>query len=208
MDLHDFRRNYSLGKLARKDLNADPFEQFQEWLQQIVATDFSDPTAMIVASVDAKGQPNQRYVLLKHVDNNGFVFFTDMESQKGQEIALNSKVSLLFPWHQFERQVRIKGHAEKMPVEAVEEYFYSRPKQSQQAAICSQQSQTIESRSALEQQFQEVGELSEYSLPKRWGGYVVKVDNFEFWQGGEHRLHDRFRYEKQGKDWLITRLQP
>ena len=208
MDLHDFRRNYSLGKLARKDLRADPFEQFQLWLQQIVATDFSDPTAMVVASVDASGQPNQRYVLLKHFDSNGFAFFTDMKSQKGQEIAQNPKVSLLFPWHQFERQVRIKGRAEKMPIELVENYFYSRPKQSQQAAICSQQSQVIESRSVLEQQFQKTGELNEYLLPKRWGGYVVKVDDFEFWQGGEHRLHDRFRYEKQNGNWVIIRLQP
>lgn len=208
MDLHDFRRNYSLGKLARKDLLADPVMQFQTWLEQIMSTDMLDPTAMIIASVDANGQPSQRYVLLKDFDAGGFVFFTDTSSQKGQEIKQNPKVSLLFPWHQFERQVRISGKAEKLPLARVEDYFYSRPTLSQQAAICSQQSEFIESRQALEAQFNEVGKIGDMSLPERWGGYCVIADSYEFWQGGDHRLHDRFRYQRQGNGWSITRLQP
>jgi len=114
LNLHEFRRNYSLGKLARKDLAADPVLQFEAWLQHIVGAGVKDPTAMVVASVDASGQPNQRYVLLKNFDVNGFVFFTDTSSAKGQEIHQNSQVSLLFPWHQFERQVRIQGRAERL----------------------------------------------------------------------------------------------
>lgn len=209
MDLQDFRRNYSLGKLSRHDLHADPIVQFKQWLEHIVSTDFPDPTAMIVASVDADGQPNQRYVLLKSFDAQGFVFFTDMNSQKGQEIAQNPQVSLLFPWHQFERQVRIKGRAEKLGTDEVEQYFKSRPVLSQQAAICSQQSQAIESRQALEQQFREVEQNADLALPERWGGYRVKANSFEFWQGGDHRLHDRLRYELNPKgDWQIVRLQP
>ena len=208
MDLHDFRRNYSLGKLARQDLSASPFDQFRIWLEQIVATNTSDPTAMIIASVDSQGQPSQRYVLLKHFDENGFVFFTDTSSQKGQEIALNPKVSLLFPWHQFERQVRIMGESELLPRQVVEEYFYSRPELSQQAAICSKQSQTVESRAALEEQFNQVMQAKDKVLPERWGGFCVKAHSFEFWQGGENRLHDRFRYKKAGDKWSISRLQP
>ncbi len=207
MDLHDFRRNYSLGKLAREDLSVNPFDQFRTWFEQILSTDIADPTSMVVASVDSSGQPSQRYVLLKYFDAKGFVFFTDTGSQKGQEIAENPKVSLLFPWHQFERQVRITGVAELLPLNQVEEYFYSRPELSQQAAICSQQSRVIHSRVELEAQFEAV-EDTNLKLPERWGGYCVKAQSFEFWQGGENRLHDRFRYQQQGEKWSISRLQP
>jgi len=131
-----------------------------------------------------------------------------MGSQKGQEIKQNPKVSLLFPWHQFERQVRIKGTAEKLLTADVETYFYSRPKLSQQAAICSNQSQVIESRRALEQKFKSLEQEKQLCLPERWGGYSVKPESYEFWQGGENRLHDRFRYERNNNEWVISRLQP
>ena len=208
MDLHDFRRNYSLGRLSRQDLATNPFEQFRVWLEQIVAADTADPTAMIVATANDDGQPSQRYVLLKHFDEAGFVFFTDTSSQKGQEIANNPKVSLLFPWHQFERQVRIAGVAKQLPRDAVEEYFYSRPVLSQQAAICSKQSQAIESRADLEAQFDAVKQAKDKQLPERWSGYLVNASSFEFWQGGENRLHDRFRYTLDIDKWSIIRLQP
>lgn len=209
MDLHDFRRNYSLGRLSQSDLNADPIQQFELWLQQVVATEFPDPSAMVVATADENGFPNQRYVLLKQFDEKGFVFFTDTSSTKGQEIEKNPQVSLLFPWHLYERQVRIQGVAERLDDSDVEAYFHSRPKMSQNAAACSQQSQIIESRKALEKKFQALeDEQGDISMPERWGGYRVKPIRFEFWQGGEHRLHDRFRYEQSEGSWLINRLQP
>ena len=209
MDLHDFRRNYSLGKLSRADLDENPIKQFETWMKQIVDTDTKDPSAMIVATVDEKNQPSQRYVLLKQFDEHGFVFFTDTSSQKGQEIANNPQVSLLFPWHAYERQVRIQGAAEKLQIADVEGYFHSRPKMSQTAAVCSEQSQVIESRAELEKRFHAVDEAQgEISVPERWGGYRVKPLSFEFWQGGEHRLHDRFRYELTANSWQINRLQP
>ena len=209
MDLHDFRRDYSLGKLSRADLDENPIKQFELWLQQMVETGSPDPSAMVVATVDDKGMPSQRYVLLKQFDKQGFVFFTDTSSRKGQEIAKNAQVSLLFPWHAYERQVRIQGVAEKLDIADVEGYFHSRPKMSQKAAACSEQSQVIESRAELEKKFHAVdNNHDQIPVPERWGGYCVIPQSFEFWQGGEHRLHDRFRYELSANNWQINRLQP
>lgn len=210
MDLHDFRRSYSLGKLSRADLNLDPIQQFELWLQQVVATGMHDPSAMVVATADENGFPNQRYVLLKKFDQQGFVFFTDTGSTKGQEITQNPQVSLLFPWHTYERQVRIQGLAERLDDAEVEKYFRSRPKMSQNAAVCSQQSQIIGSRAELEKEFHALAddETDNIPVPERWGGYRVKPIRFEFWQGGENRLHDRFRYEQIENKWSINRLQP
>ena len=210
MDLHDFRTNYSLGKLSRSDLDADPIVQFNQWLQQTIETGIKDPTAMVVATVDANGHPSQRYVLLKKVDERGFVFFTDTSSAKGQQIAQNSNVSLLFPWHQYERQVRVQGVAESLSVDEVKEYFHSRPLGSQLAAATSQQSQTIDSRDELLERYSELksSTTEQVELPERWGGYCVKPSQIEFWQGGEHRLHDRLVYSLQDGAWQIQRLQP
>ena len=210
MNLHDFRTNYSLGKLSKSDLNADPIAQFNLWLQQTIDTGIKDPTAMIVATVDANGQPSQRYVLLKKVDERGFVFFTDTSSTKGQQIAQNAQVSLLFPWHQYERQVRVQGVAELLPHAEVEEYFHSRPLGSQLAAATSNQSQEIESRDALLKRYAELktNTIEQVALPTRWGGYCVKPSQLEFWQGGEHRLHDRLVYSLKESGWSIQRLQP
>ncbi len=210
MNLQDFRRNYSLGKLSKADLDPNPIKQFERWMQQTVESGFSDPTAMVIASVDSNGMPNQRYVLLKQFDEDGFVFFTDTESQKGREIAQNPQISLLFPWHQFERQVRIRGVAKPLNVVDVEAYFHSRPKMSQKAAACSQQSQPIASREALEKKFRAIDVTEhELPLPARWGGYRVIPQCFEFWQGGDHRLHDRFQYDLDAANiWQVQRLQP
>ncbi len=210
MNLEEFRRNYSMGRLSRADLNACPVSQFEQWLQQIMGTSIKDPTAMIVGTCDASGQPNQRYVLLKSVSADGFVFFTDTDSTKGQEISANPKVSLLFPWHAYERQVRVQGVAKALDREKVAEYFHSRPRQSQVAAYTSEQSQVIDSRQTLEQAFmRNQDELEDQvPLPERWGGYLIEPHSFEFWQGGDYRLHDRFRYQYHEGGWQIERLQP
>jgi len=167
---------------------------------------------MIVATVDSSGQPSQRYVLLKQFDEQGFVFFTDTSSTKGKELEQNKRVSLLFPWHFLERQVRIQGKVELLDRASVEEYFHSRPQGSQLAAASSNQSSQIDSRAELESSFdalsKQYGEDQKIPLPERWGGYRVIPSSFEFWQGGENRLHDRFTYESEGENWAIKRLQP
>jgi len=210
MNLEEFRRNYSLRKLNRNDLLDSPVDQFELWLNEIIATDMRDPTAMVLATVDEVGLPSQRYVLLKGFDETGFVFFTDTESTKGQEIAANPMVSLLFPWHIYERQVRVQGEVSPLSRDRVAEYFHSRPVASQLAAFTSDQSKTIETRAELLSQYQQNKmELDGVvPLPERWGGYCVKPTSFEFWQGGDDRLHDRFKYSQDGQRWLIERLQP
>ena len=209
MDLKDFRRNYSRGRLSRNSLLDNPISQFEVWLKEVVESEFKDPTAMILATVDDQGFPNQRYVLLKEFDENGFVFFTDTESTKGQELSKCSFVSLIFPWHLFERQVRIQGTVEHLERRNVEQYFHSRPRESQQAAASSHQSQVISSRDALEKNFNKYQDIEVIEVPKRWGGYRIKPHIFEFWQGGEYRLHDRFRYTQSLEGaWDIHRLQP
>lgn len=210
MNLEDFRTNYSLGRLARKDLSLNPITQFEKWLNEIIATGMKDPTAMVLATVDKQLQVHQRYVLLKGFDEKGFVFFTDTASAKGQEIANHPHLSMLFPWHIFERQVRIQGVATPLNSHEVVSYFRARPKGSQIAALTSQQSQVIESRALLESSYQNNVKqyTNEVPLPERWGGYRVIPSSFEFWQGGEHRLHDRFRYTNENKEWTIDRLQP
>ncbi len=211
-DLHDIRREYSQGKLSRKDLNADPFVQFDLWLQQIVDTKLPDPTAMTVATVDASGQPSQRIVLLKDVSDGGFVFYTNTESRKADELAKNPKVSLHFPWHYLERQVKVCGVAQPLSVADVTQYFLSRPKESQLAAWASAQSRPIDSRQLLMEKFLQIKrKFSEgkIPLPSFWGGYRVIPHEIEFWQGGEHRLHDRFVYRKQPDgSWTVERLMP
>ena len=220
MKLEDFRRNYQSGTLNRADLAADPVEQFEAWLREMMASDIADPTAMVLATVGADSTPQQRYVLLKHFSAGGFMFFTDTHSRKGLDIAHNANVGLLFPWHAYERQVRVSGVASMLKRQQVETYFHSRPLPSQVAAYTSQQSESIESRAELQRRYQENLQKFEDQapLPDRWGGYLVMPTRFEFWQGGEHRLHDRFEYiaETQTSDhgdnekqtWLINRLQP
>lgn len=210
MNLEDFRRSYQLGKLSRSDLATDPIEQFGAWLEQMLTSGMADPTAMVLATSGVDSMPQQRYVLLKKVTSDGFVFFTDSESRKGQDIAHNPNVGLLFPWHSFERQVRVSGTASCLKREQVEAYFHSRPLASQVAAVTSHQSQVIESRDKLEQRYSTNLEQlkDQVPLPERWSGYFVAPSRFEFWQGGEHRLHDRFEYCLDNGAWTIRRLQP
>ncbi|CAM3074868.1 MULTISPECIES: pyridoxamine 5'-phosphate oxidase [Vibrio] len=211
MELEDIRREYSKGGLRRKDLKANPVEQFDLWLQQAIDAKLTDPTAMTVATVDEHGQPFQRIVLLKHVDAQGFVFYTNLGSRKAQQIEGNSRVSLHFPWHPLERQVHITGVAEKLSITENIKYFSSRPKESQLAAIASKQSSRISTRGVLEGKFLELKQKfaqGEIPVPSFWGGFRIKPESIEFWQGGDHRLHDRFLFSKAENEWHIDRLAP
>ncbi|MDP3516540.1 MAG: pyridoxamine 5'-phosphate oxidase [Pseudohongiella sp.] len=212
MDLQDIRRDFRKGTLTRDELIDDPIEQFKLWMQQALSTDLVDPTAMVLATGARDGQVSQRVVLLKGLDERGFVFFTNYESRKSREIAVNSKVSLHFPWFAIERQVMVCGVAEKVPLEESRAYFQSRPRDSQLAAWASPQSRVLNSREALTQQLENLQKKYadlEIPLPEFWGGYRVRPSQIEFWQGGANRLHDRFVYTLQpGQAWQIERLAP
>ena len=211
MNLESFRREYLSGGLERENLNDDSIVQFSLWMQQAVDSEIQDSTVMIVASVAANGQPSQRIVLLKKIDQNGFVFFTNYESRKASELSTNSKISLLFPWNIIDRQVKVCGDVEKITVEQTSEYFFSRPKGSQLAAIASKQSSVLTSRKELVERFESLQKEYEdknIPLPDFWGGYRVIPSEIEFWQGGANRLHDRFRYLRNEGGWVIDRLAP
>lgn len=212
MDLESLRREYLHGGLARDDLAQNPFDQFSTWMQQAIDLKISDPTAMTVATVAASGQPSQRIVLLKHFDEKGFVFYTNFGSRKADELAHNAKISLHFPWHGIERQVKVCGEAAKIGTAESLKYFATRPRESQLAAIASEQSSVLSSRAFLLNQFEALKQKfgsGEIPLPDFWGGYRVTPHEIEFWQGGANRLHDRFRYLKSGDgSWQIDRLAP
>lgn len=210
MDLESLRREYK-GGLRREDLADDPIVQFEDWMQQVLEIGIVDPTAMTVATVGSDGQPSQRIVLLKHVDSRGFVFFTNYSSRKARELAGNPRISLHFPWHTADRQVKVCGSAEKVSTAESLKYFVSRPRDSQLAAIASRQSSVLSSRTVLMNQFESFKQKfreGEIPLPDFWGGYRVTPAEMEFWQGGENRLHDRFRYTREGDGWKIDRLSP
>ncbi|EFE94326.1 pyridoxamine 5'-phosphate oxidase [Serratia odorifera DSM 4582] len=210
-DVADLRREYTRGGLRRQDLTANPLALFERWLKQACEARLADPTAMCVATVDETGQPYQRIVLLKHFDDKGLVFYTNLGSRKAQQLAHNPKISLHFPWHMLDRQVSFLGNAERLSTLEVMKYFSSRPKDSQIGAWVSQQSSRISARGVLESKFLELKQKfqsGEVPLPSFWGGFRVRFESVEFWQGGEHRLHDRFLYQRDGNDWKIDRLAP
>ncbi|WP_213989623.1 pyridoxamine 5'-phosphate oxidase [Sodalis sp. dw_96] len=211
IDIADLRREYTRGGLRRADLTAEPMDLFELWLKQACEAQLADPTAMCVATVDESGQPYQRMVLLKHFDAAGMIFYTNLGSRKATQLAHNNRISLHFPWHSLERQVMVLGRAERLSVFEVLKYFHSRPKDSQIGAWVSQQSSRISTRGVLESKFLELKQKfqqGEVPLPSFWGGYRVVIDAMEFWQGGEHRLHDRFIYQRQDAGWTIDRLAP
>ncbi len=211
MAIDDLRREYLLAKLQRSDLADNPIEQFKLWLQQTIDRELNDPTAMVLSTVDQSNCPSQRIVLLKDASDKGFVFYTNSQSQKAQQIAQNPMVSLHFPWHKMERQVSIKGVAEKMGIKETLTYFAKRPRESQIAAWASQQSRPVKTRELLVQQFEKMKARfaeGEIPLPDFWSGYRVKPQSIEFWQGGAHRLHDRFVYTPSENGWNIERLMP
>jgi len=211
MDLESLRREYLRGGLHREDLADDPFDQFSRWMQQAIDLQFSDPTAMTVATVSPEGQPSQRVVLLKHFDKRGFVFYTNYRSRKARDLDANPRISLHFPWHDIDRQVKVCGEAEKLSMAESLKYFLTRPRDSQIAAHASSQSSVLSSRSVLLNQFESLKQKfqgGDIPLPDFWGGYRVVPHEIEFWQGGARRLHDRFRYLRDADGWKIDRLAP
>lgn len=209
--IEELRSEWMRHGLARDELDPDPFRQFELWYSQAIDSGIAEPNAMSLATVDADEQPWLRTVLLKIYDENGFVFFTNYESDKAKQIAVNHRVSLLFPWVALGRQVKISGRAEKIPTAESLKYFTSRPRGSQIGAWASPQSQVISSRSLLDAKVDEIKRKfaqGEVPLPSFWGGYRVTPLEIEFWQARESRLHDRFVYTQDGDNWKIKRRAP
>ncbi len=210
MKLSDIRKNYSRAVLNEKSLH-DPFPLFEKWMEEAIEGKVNEPTAMMLSTVSEGHKPSSRIVLLKLLTSEGFHFFTNYNSRKGNEIKSNSHVALLFFWPELEREVRIEGVATYSSAEISDQYFKERPYESQISAIISPQSQTVESREVLEKQWKEkeissIGEKLE--RPAGWGGYFVQPERIEFWQGRPNRLHDRILFEKQDGKWELSRLAP
>lgn len=219
VDLRGLREDYAKAGLVEADLAADPVTMFRQWLDEALEAGVHEPNAMVVATVSADGQPSSRMVLLKGVSDEGFVFFTNAFSRKGTELAANPRCALLFPWHPLERQVRIDGAATPLPVEEVEAYFDVRPRGSQLGAWASHQSRPVPSREALAAAYDEVAERypepDPVPVPEEWGGYRVRPEAVEFWQGRPGRMHDRLVYTRaEGSTadgpggWTTQRLAP
>jgi len=208
-DISNLRQEYKARPLHVEDLNPNPFIEFSKWFDK--AKDLLEPNAMSLATVDATCKPSLRTVLLKYFDKEGFVFFSNYESKKAQDLDQNPNASALFTWLALERQVQISGHVEKISRQDSLRYFLSRPKGSQLGAWVSKQSTIISSRSLLEQQYAKLKAKftkGEIPLPDFWGGYKLYPERFEFWQGGKERLHDRFLYTPCTNSWQIQRLAP
>jgi pyridoxamine 5'-phosphate oxidase len=210
LDPAHLRQSYDKGALDEADVDADPFRQFAAWFEEARGGELLEPNAMALSTVDAAGRPSSRMVLLKGVDQGGFVFFTNYESKKGSDLAAKPLASLLFWWDRLHRQVRIEGRVERVTEAESESYFQSRPYGSRIGAAASPQSRPIASRTELEQRFAALEAEHPESPPRpaHWGGFRVVPERFEFWQGRESRLHDRLVYLPDGKGWRIERLAP
>ena len=211
MDISEYRREYMRDGLSRELLNADPYKQFETWFKQACEVDIVDANAMSLATVSSEGKPSLRTVLLKTFDEKGFVFFTNLSSQKSQEIKVNSNVALLFPWTELERQIEITGVAERISTVDSLKYIATRPRGSQLGAWVSRQSDVISSRKVLMARLDKLKERfakGEIPMPDFWGGYRIVPEKIEFWQGRENRLHDRFEYYRSEGEWDMRRLAP
>ncbi len=211
MNIADIRKDYTLQTLEADKVHHSPIAQFQTWLQEAIKAALPEPTAMNIATVSAEGKPSARIVLLKGVENNGFIFFTNYESKKGKDLATNPFACLTFHWAELERQVRIEGKIEKIANEQSEQYFNSRPVGSRIGAHASPQSQVIESREWLENRVNELTATyanKTVKRPENWGGYILYPSLIEFWQGRASRLHDRILYTRVSSQWQINRLAP
>jgi pyridoxamine 5'-phosphate oxidase len=197
--------------LSRRDLDPDPHEQFRRWFADAQAAGIVFPEAMALATADAEGAPAVRHVLMKGFDRQGFVFFTNRESRKGRHLAENPHAAVAFLWNELDRQVCVTGTVVLVSDEESADYFRTRPRAAQLGAWASEQSRPVASRQELDRAFQAAAERftgEEVPLPPHWGGYRLSPDGFEFWKGREHRLHDRFRYTREGDGWSIERLYP
>lgn len=211
-NLNDYRKNYEKGVLDEHSVDPNPMQQFRTWFYDVKkAGGIDEVNAMTLSTMGSEGFPKGRIVLLKKYDENGFYFYTNYSSEKGKAIELNNKVCLSFFWPNMERQIIIKGLAEKTSESDSENYFAGRPKGSQIGAMVSDQSSVVKNREVLEEELMALEkkyEHKEVPKPKHWGGYRVQPISFEFWQGRPNRLHDRIRYILKGIDWNIERLAP
>ena len=211
MDIAQLRQEYMRESLDEGDVAGDPIKQFRAWFDEAVRSELPMLNAMTLATVSKSGQPSARMVLLKGLDERGFVFYTDYQSRKAQELAVNPRAALLFYWIELEREVRIEGNVEKTTIAESDAYFGSRPLGSRLAAIASAQSAVLPNRQLLEQRYAEMAKHYGDAPPRpaNWGGYRVLPDAVEFWQGRPNRLHDRLLYRKAAAgEWDIVRLAP
>ena len=211
MKIDHIRESYTKGILHRPGMDRNPLIQFSEWMEQAVNAGVAEPTAVVVSTTGADGFPQSRVVLLKSFDEKGYVFYTNLLSQKGKALNQDPRAALLFFWPELQRQVRITGTASLTSEDEATAYFHSRPEQSRLGAWASEQSREIHSRAYLEKRFEEYASLyTSGTVPKppHWGGYRVAPVRYEFWQGRENRLHDRLVYQQENNEWKITRLAP
>lgn len=210
MELHHIREEYTKRALSIKQCAEDPLTQFEQWQQEALQAKVNEPTAMHLATVSKEGRPSGRVVLLKEVNSQGFVFFTNYLSHKGQDLALNPFASLTFFWAELQRQVRIEGSVSKISAQQSDQYFASRPYTSRLGAWASEQSQPIENYRVLLTKAAKLALKYPLSVPRppHWGGYVLIPDKIEFWQGRASRLHDRIQYSKVDQQWIKQRLSP
>ncbi len=210
--VHTCAMQYTLNPpLIESTLHSDPLAQLQAWLAAATAAGMMEPTAMTLATIGPEGRPASRVVLLKGFHDDGLCFYTNYEGRKGREIAAQPQVAATFWWDRLERQVRVEGRCEKLPRAVTQQYFESRPRESQLGALISRQSQVVVSRELLDARFAEAEQRlrgQAVPLPEHWGGYVIRPERMEFWQGRLGRLHDRLCYRREGADWIVERLEP
>ena len=208
-NLAEMRQNYSQASLDESSANPNPFEQFQQWFDEVSQTSIIEANAMVLATVDQHGIPSARTVLLKGFDERGLLFFTNYDSKKGRDLTTNPAVAIVFQWPALERQVRVLGIANRVDESESDDYFNSRPIGSRIGAAASPQSEPVMNRAWLEERFERLTNDPESVVrPANWGGFRVEPSMFEFWQGRPNRLHDRLRYDETLRGWEITRLAP